>query len=72
MAIGSLTSIPTLGTVSSAVLDNYTPEKIKICTLKILKYAGIPLEVCWRGESGEDFPEADRERKLQVSAFRRV
>lgn len=39
---------------------------------EVLTCAGIPLEVCWRGESGEDFPETDRGRKLQLAAFRRV
>ena len=37
----------------------------------VLENAGGPLSVLWRGESGEDFPEADSERKLRLTAFLR-
>jgi hypothetical protein len=30
------------------------------------------LEVCWRGQSGPDFPEPDPARALRVTAFERV
>ncbi|MBT3346289.1 MAG: hypothetical protein HN712_04720 [Gemmatimonadetes bacterium] len=39
---------------------------------EVLESAGVPLEVLWRGESGEDFPEVDQERKLRLTAFRRL
>ena len=39
---------------------------------EIMECAGVPLEVSWRGESGEDFPQVDRECKLRLTAFRRV
>ncbi len=38
---------------------------------EICEAAGVPLEVIWRGTSGEDFPERDLESKLRLSAFRR-
>lgn len=31
--------------------------------------AAVPLEVMWRGTSGDDFPETEPTRKLRVSAF---
>lgn len=39
---------------------------------QVLSCAGVPLAVCWRGESGEDFPELESERKLRLTAFRRA
>ncbi len=35
----------------------------------VLESSEVPLEVLWRGSSGEDFPEDDRERKLRLTAF---
>jgi 23S rRNA (cytosine1962-C5)-methyltransferase len=37
----------------------------------VLAAAGVPLEVAWRGTSGDDFPETDPNRKLRLTAFRR-
>lgn len=37
---------------------------------EILTAAERPLEVIWRGESGDDFPETDRRYKLMLVAFR--
>jgi 23S rRNA (cytosine1962-C5)-methyltransferase len=39
------------------------------CEKDVLENAGVPLSVLWRGESGEDFPEAEPERKLRLTAF---
>ena len=36
---------------------------------EVLENAGVLLSVLWRGESGEDFPEEDPERKLRLTAF---
>lgn len=36
---------------------------------EVLDHAGVRLGVLWRGESGEDFPEDDPERKLRLTAF---
>ncbi len=41
------------------------------CEAEICEAAGVPLEVIWRGTSGEDFPERNLEAKLRLSAFRR-
>ena len=38
----------------------------------VLDHAGVPLEVCWRGTSGEDFPAIDPEGELRLTAFVRV
>jgi len=38
---------------------------------EVLDHAGVPLGVLWRGESGQDFPEDDPERKLRLTAFAR-
>lgn len=39
---------------------------------EVLEHAGVPLEITWRGSSGDDFPEDNPERKLRVTAFTRA
>jgi len=39
---------------------------------EIQEAAGVPLQVIWRGTSGEDFPELELEAKLRLTAFRRA
>jgi len=36
---------------------------------EVLSHSGCPLEVLWRGGSGEDFPEPNPEHALRVTAF---
>lgn len=39
---------------------------------EVIDSAGVPMDVMWRGASGDDFPDGDPKWKLRITAFRRL